>query len=66
MISLSPREAEVLWLLAKGRNTPMIAADLFLSVHTVRGYVKALSVKLGAHSRLELIARARQQGLLAE
>lgn len=64
--SLTPREIEVLYLLAKGRDTPTIAAALFLSVHTVRGYVKEVLRKLGAHSQLEAVAIARRSGLLPD
>lgn len=63
-VSLTPREAEVLYLLAKGRDTPAIAASLFLSIHTVRGYVKEVLRKLGAHSQLEAVAVARRDGFL--
>lgn len=62
--ALTPREIEVLSLLASGKDTPTIAAELYLSVHTVRGYVKDLCRKFSAHSQLELVATARQAGLL--
>lgn len=62
--SLTPREAEVLYLLAKGKDTPAIANLLYLSIHTVRGYVKEVLRKLGAHSQLEAVAIARRDGLL--
>lgn len=65
-LSLTPREIEVLYLLAKGRDTPTIASALFLSVHTVRGYVKEVLRKLGAHSQLEAVAIARRAGLLPD
>lgn len=65
-LSLTPREIEVLYLLAKGRDTPTIATALFLSVHTVRGYVKEVLRKLGAHSQLEAVAIARRSGLLPD
>ncbi|MFM2070088.1 MAG: hypothetical protein RLZZ623_351 [Actinomycetota bacterium] len=65
-MSLTPREIEVLYLLAKGRDTPTIAASLYLSVHTVRGYVKEVLRKLGAHSQLEAVAIARRAGLLPD
>lgn len=64
MVRLSPREVEVLWLLSKGKDTPTIAATLFLSVHTVRSYTRDLLQKLGAHSQLEAIAIARRTGLI--
>ena len=63
-VTLTPREAEILWMLAKGKDAPQIALDLFISVHTVRGYVKDLRHKLSARSQLEAVAIARQQGLL--
>jgi DNA-binding NarL/FixJ family response regulator len=65
-LSLTPREIEVVYLLAKGRDTPTIASALFLSVHTVRGYVKEVLRKLGAHSQLEAVAIARRAGLLPD
>jgi DNA-binding NarL/FixJ family response regulator len=65
-LSLTPREIEVLYLLAKGRDTPTIATTLYLSVHTVRGYVKEVLRKLGAHSQLEAVAMARRAGLLPD
>ena len=63
-VSLTPRETEILWLLARGKDAPHIASELFLSVHTVRSYVKNLRRKFSANSQLELVARAREQGLL--
>lgn len=63
-VSLTPREAEILWMLSKGKDAPQIALDLFISVHTVRGYVKDLRHKLSARSQLEAVAIAREQGLL--
>ena len=61
---LTPRERRVLELLAQGRDVRGIARELAISVHTCRGYVKALLSKLGAHSQLEAVAAARAQGLL--
>jgi DNA-binding NarL/FixJ family response regulator len=63
-VSLTQRETEILWLLARGKDAPHIASELFLSVHTVRSYVKELRRKFSAGSQLEVVARARQQGLL--
>lgn len=63
-ITLTRRESEVLWLLARGKDAPRIASELFLSVHTVRGYVKDLRRKFAVASQLELLARAREHGLL--
>ena len=65
-IALSPREAEVLWMLSTGKDVTQISGELFLSVHTVRGYVKDLRTKFSAHSQLELVAIARRRGVLSD
>lgn len=65
-VSLTPRETEILWLLAKGKDAPNIAAELFISVHTVRGYIKDLRQKFAASSQLQVVALARAQGLLPD
>ena len=61
---LSAREREVLELLGAGVSTANIAAQLFLSVHTVRNHVQSILTKLGAHSKLEAVAIATREGLL--
>lgn len=48
---LSPREREVLELLARGFDNEAIAGALYLSVHTVRTHVGNIMRKLGVHSR---------------
>jgi DNA-binding CsgD family transcriptional regulator len=55
--SLTPREREVLSAIARGASTSEIAADLYLSSHTVRDYIKTVFEKLGVSSRGELVAR---------
>ncbi|WP_052110121.1 response regulator transcription factor [Knoellia sinensis] len=62
--SLTARETHVLRLLAEGRHVSDIARELGISVHTCRGYVKALLAKLGAHSQLEAVVAAGAFGLL--
>ena len=57
-LHLTPRQAEVLELLERGRTTKEIAAELHLSVETVRNHVKKLLRAVGAHSRLEAVAIA--------
>jgi DNA-binding CsgD family transcriptional regulator len=52
----SPREQEITELLARGLATSAIAARLYLSVHTVRDYIKAIFEKAGVSSRGELVA----------
>jgi len=59
-LHLTPRQAEVLALLERGRTTKQIADELHLSIETVRNHVKRLLRTLGAHSRLEAIAIAHE------
>lgn len=61
---LTDREREILDLLAKGLSNADIAAELTISVHTVRNHVANLSAKLGAHSKLEVLAIAVRRGLV--
>lgn len=65
-VHLTPREREVLGLLATAHDAVAIARRLEVSIHTVRGYVKALLGKLDAHSQLEAVVRARDAGLLPD
>jgi DNA-binding CsgD family transcriptional regulator len=55
--SLTSRERDVLAAIARGGSTAEIAAELFLSPHTVRDHVKTVFDKLGVSSRGELVAR---------
>ena len=55
---LTPREAEVLTLLAKGRSNKQIATELSLGLRTVEGYVSKILGKLGANSRTEAALQA--------
>jgi DNA-binding CsgD family transcriptional regulator len=54
---LTPRERDVVRAIARGSSTPEIAAELFLSAHTVRDYIKAVFEKIGVSSRGELVAK---------
>jgi PAS domain S-box-containing protein len=58
-LHLTPRQAEVLKLLERGRSTVQIAEELHLSRETVRNHVRHLLHALGASSRLEAVAVAR-------
>ena len=62
--TLTEREREILDLLAQGLQNADIARQLSLSVHTVRNHVANLSAKLGAHSKLEVLAIAVRDGLV--
>ena len=58
-LRLTPRQAEVLRLLERGRSTTQIAEELGLSRETVRNHVRHLLRAVGASSRLEAVAIAR-------
>jgi len=62
--SLSPRELDVLRLLANGRSNTDIAAELFLSEGTVRNYVSAIFTKLGVTDRTQAAVIALRHGLV--
>jgi DNA-binding NarL/FixJ family response regulator len=61
---LTPREFEVLVLLAGDRTTGEIATSLTLSVNTVRNHLQRVFTKLGAHSKVEAVDIATKLGLL--
>lgn len=61
---LSPREMEVLELMASGMTNKQIAAQLIVSPGTVKAHTAAIYRKLNAANRTESVARARQLGLL--
>ena len=62
---LTPREKEVLTLLAEGGDNDSIAQTLVISPQTARTHIQNVLVKLGVHSRLEAAALAIQNGLRA-
>jgi two-component system nitrate/nitrite response regulator NarL len=62
---LTPREREVLALLAEGLANKAIAARLGISEHTAKFHVNAILGKLGVESRAEAIVRAARLGLVA-
>jgi predicted ATPase/DNA-binding CsgD family transcriptional regulator len=64
--ALSPREREVLALIAQGKPDRAIADELFLSVRTVEGHVARMLTKLGVRSRAEAIGFAAAKGLAGE
>jgi DNA-binding CsgD family transcriptional regulator len=63
---LTPRQRQILSLLAGGVRVKQIAARLTLSETTVRNHVHAILAELGAHSQLEAVARARALSLLGD
>jgi DNA-binding NarL/FixJ family response regulator len=64
--SLTPREHEVLQLLAAGLRQTEIAAALVISPKTVGGHIQRILTKLGVHSRAQAVAFAHQEGLVAD
>lgn len=64
MNDLTPRESEVLYLLAEGKTNDEIADLLTISVHTVARHRENLMGKLGLHSRSELVKYAIRKGLI--
>ena len=59
---LTPRELEVLGMLAAGRSNQVIAAELVVTLDTVKKHVSHVLGKLGAANRTEAVARARELG----
>jgi len=62
--ALSPRELEVLRVLARGRSKRQTAEELFVAYNTVHSQVRSIYRKLDVHSSTAAIARARQRGLI--
>lgn len=62
--TLTPREQEILLLLAEGLTTQQISRRLGISARTVEAHVAKLYRKLSVHSRVQAIARAASLGLL--
>ena len=62
-VALTPREVEVLRLIAAGRSNREMAGDLVLSERTVARHVANIYVKIGAHGRAEATAYALRNGL---
>jgi PAS domain S-box-containing protein len=64
MAGLTPREGDVLELLARGATVVDIAEERRLSQHSVRGHVKRLLVKLGVHTQLQAVLVAARCGMV--
>ena len=60
-VRLTPREREVVALIANGRSNKEIATDLQVAAHTVKSHVRNIMEKLALHSRLQIAAYANQQ-----
>jgi PAS domain S-box-containing protein len=62
---LTPRQREILDLIASGLSTAEVARELTLSPETVRNHLRNAFGELGAHTRVEAIAAAQRLGLLS-
>lgn len=63
-MGLSPRELQVLQLVAEGRSAPEIGELLFVSAGTVKTHLKNIYGKLGARDRASAVAEALRRGLI--
>ena len=63
-ISLSPREIEVIKLLADGASTAEAALKLYLSEFTVRDYISSIMKRLNAQNRTEVAVKAIRMGII--
>lgn len=61
---LTAREKEILTELSKGKGLKMIAADLSISLDTVRTHIKKIYEKLQVHSQAEAVSKALNDGLV--
>jgi DNA-binding NarL/FixJ family response regulator len=64
-LGLTPREVEVLLLLARGRSNKEISRELSVGLQTVKTYVSSIFAKLNVQSRTQAAMRALQSGLLS-
>jgi DNA-binding NarL/FixJ family response regulator len=61
---LTPRESEVMTLLAEGLSNKEIAVKLEISEHTAKFHVNSILQKMGAQKRVEAVVRAAKMGLI--
>src|SRR6202022_4566757 len=65
LAGFTPRELEVLGLLAEGSDTASMATRLAIAPHTVEWHVSHVIEKLGVHSKLQAVIAAARRGLIA-
>jgi DNA-binding CsgD family transcriptional regulator len=61
---LTPREIEILRLMAQGLDSRAIAKRLYISQHTERNHVANVLAKLGVHSRLQALLLCVRNGVI--
>ena len=61
---LTPREVEVLRLIAEGATSRDIAARLGISYATVRSHIRSFGGKLGVHSKAEAVRKAKHLAII--
>jgi DNA-binding NarL/FixJ family response regulator len=61
---LSPRQSEVMNLVASGRTSEQIAGELYLSVKTVKNHLSSIYKHFGTYSRTGAVVKAIQQGVI--
>ena len=64
VVPLSEREVEVVRAIAKGRTNTELAAELFISLSTVKSHLASIQGKLGVRNRVEIAAWAWETGLV--
>jgi two-component system, NarL family, nitrate/nitrite response regulator NarL len=62
--ALTPREQEILHMIAAGKSLPQIAKELYLGLTTVKAHVQHLYEKLGVSDRAAAVATAMRRGLI--
>jgi DNA-binding NarL/FixJ family response regulator len=62
--ALSPRQREILALLCEGLSARPISVELGLSEATVRNHIHGILHRLGCHSQIEAVAKARREHLV--
>jgi DNA-binding NarL/FixJ family response regulator len=62
--ALTPRELEVLEVLAEGLSNKSIASRLGITEHTVKFHVSSIFAKLGAENRTDAVRRGVRRGLI--
>jgi DNA-binding NarL/FixJ family response regulator len=63
-VHITPREKQILDLIAEGKSNKQISSEIFLSIETVKTHIKKIFSKLEVKSRLEAVAAARNRQII--